>query len=427
MQLIRYGFKSFIDSTKAKTALVVGGGYIGIETAENLAHEGLKVTVVERAPHLIAPLDFDMACDVYNYVTSKGVNVLCNAAVNGITKQGKSLVVDVDGKAHKADMVLLSVGVRPESQMIGKAGIALNERGFVKVDSQMRTNVQDVYCVGDVTEIDNFVTGKKTAIALAGPANKQGRIAADNICGIQSKYDGAQGSSVLKLFDMTVATTGINERQTVAEGIAYDKVLLYSGSHAGYYPNATNMSLKVLWEKQSGKLLGAQIVGFDGVDKRMDVLACTIRLGGTIQDLTRLELCYAPPFGSAKDPVNMAGYVAENINNGLVKQCFAEQLKQLVAQDNAVVLDVRTDYEVATGRIAGSVHIPLDSLRARINELDKSQKIYVHCHSGLRSYIAARILSANGFDCCNVAGGFRLLQSLHHAFAGDERFSDVKD
>ena len=252
----------------------------------------------------------------------------------------------------------------------------------------------------------------KAMIPLAGPANKQGRIAADNICGIPSVYTGTQGSAVLKVFDMSIATTGLSERAARAKGIDCDKVFLYSANHAGYYPGSAMMSMKVLFEKQSGKLLGAQIVGFDGVDKRCDVLATAIRFGASGKDLTRLELCYAPPFGSAKDPVNMAGFVIDNLQNGLVKQFHWHDVKELPRDGSVQLVDVRTAVEASRGMINGFRNIPLDTLRSHLGELDRSKPVYVHCHSGLRSYIACRILSGSGFDCWNLAGGYRLYQSV---------------
>jgi rhodanese-related sulfurtransferase len=276
----------------------------------------------------------------------------------------------------------------------------------------MQTSAPDVYAVGDAVAVKNFVTGEPSFIPLAGPANKQGRIAADNICGIPSEYKGTQGSSVLKLFDMTVATTGLNEKSASAAGYDYDKTYTYSASHASYYPGASMMSVKVLWDKATHKILGAQIVGFDGVDKRMDVIATAMRLGAKVTDLAELELCYAPPFGSAKDPVNMVGFVAENVITGKIGQFFWHDVEKLPRDGSVTLLDTRTNTEVARGRIDGFMHIPLDSLRERIHEIPTGKPVYVHCHSGLRSYIACRILAGNGFECYNLAGGWRLYESV---------------
>ncbi|MCR5600651.1 MAG: FAD-dependent oxidoreductase [Ruminococcus sp.] len=400
--------KSFIDSSKPKRAVIVGGGYIGVEMAENLVNAGLEVSIVELADHLIAPLDADMAADVHRYIRSKGIKLFLN---NGVTEITADKVILQKGSIE-ADMVIMSVGVRPETSLAKECGIALNSRGSIIVNSHMQTNYPDIYAVGDAVEVKDFVTGAASFIPLAGPANKQGRIASDNIADIPSEYTGTQGSAVLKLFDMTVATTGLNEKRADAEGIDYDKTYTYSASHASYYPNATNMSIKVLWDKKTHKLLGAQIVGFDGVDKRMDVLASAIRFGAKVTDLKELELCYAPPFGSAKDPVNMAGFIAENVINGTVKQFFWHDVEKLPRDGSVSLLDVRTKTEIARGMIDGFINIPLDTLRDNLDKLPKDKPVYVHCHSGLRSYIACRILSGNGYDCYNLAGGWRLYESV---------------
>ena len=400
--------KGFVDSNKPKKAVVVGGGYIGVEMAENLANAGLDVSIVELADHLIAPLDADMAADVHRYIRSKGIKLFLN---NGVTEITDNKVILQKGSIE-ANMVIMSVGVRPETSLAKECGIALNSRGSIIVNSRMQTNYPDIYAVGDAVEVKDFVTGSPAFIPLAGPANKQGRIAADNISGIPSEYKGTQGSAVLKLFGMTVATTGLNEKRASAEGIDYDKTYTYSASHASYYPNATNMSVKVLWDRNTKKLIGAQIVGFDGVDKRMDVLATAIRFGAEVTNLKELELCYAPPFGSAKDPVNMAGFVAGNVINGTVKQFFWHDVEKLPRDGSVTLLDVRTKTEIARGMIDGFNNIPLDILRDNLDKLPKDKPVYVHCHSGLRSYIACRILSGNGYDCYNLAGGWRLYESV---------------
>ena len=400
--------KNYIDTAKPRSAVVIGGGYIGVEMAENLVEAGLKVAIVELADHLIAPLDFDMAADVHRYIKSKGVYLHLN---NGVKAISGNTVILQNGEIT-ADMIIMSVGVRPETAIAKDAGIELNPRGSIVVNNKMQTNIPDVYAVGDAVEVDDFITKKPAFIPLAGPANKQGRIAADNIAGYESTYTGTQGSAVLKLFDMTVATTGLNEKSATAAGIDYDKTYTYSASHATYYPGAAQMSVKVLWDKKTLKIIGAQIVGFDGVDKRMDVLATAIRFGAKITDLTTLELCYAPPFGSAKDPVNMLGFVAENIVSGKLKQFFWHDVENLPRDGSVFLLDTRTPFEVMQGKIDGFVNIPLDSLRERIDEIPKDKPVYVHCHSGLRSYLACRILTGNGYDCYNLAGGWRLYESV---------------
>lgn len=402
--------KNYIDTVKPKSVVIIGGGYIGAEMAENLADAGLEVSVVELADHLIASLDFDMAADVHRYIKNKGIRLYLQ---NGVTAVRDHTVVLQKGEIP-ADMVILSVGVRPETALAKACGIRLNARASIIVDSRMKTNLPDIYAVGDAVEVKDFITNHPAFIPLAGPANKQGRIAADNIAGYDSVYTGTQGSAVLKLFDMTVATTGLSEKSAKAAGIDYDKTYTYSASHASYYPGASNMSVKVLWEKETHKLLGAQIVGFDGVDKRMDVLATAIRFGAKVTDLANLELCYAPPFGSAKDPVNMAGFVAENVISGKMKQFFWHDVENLPRDGSVTLLDVRTKTEVAGGMIDGFIHIPLDSLRENLNLISKEKPVYVHCHSGLRSYIACRILTGNGYDCYNLAGGWRLYESVLH-------------
>jgi len=400
--------KNYIATAKPHSAVVIGGGYIGVEMAENLVEAGLKVAIVELADHLIAPLDFDMAADVHRYIKSKGVYLHMN---NGVKAISGNTVILQNGEIT-ADMIILSVGVRPETAIAKDAGIELNPRGSIIVDNKMQTNIPDIYAVGDAVEVEDFITKKPVFIPLAGPANKQGRIAADNIAGYESVYTGTQGSAVLKLFDMTVATTGLNEKSARLAGIDYDKTYTYSASHATYYPGAAQMSVKALWDKKTLKIIGAQIVGFDGVDKRMDVLATAIRFGAKITDLTTLELCYAPPFGSAKDPVNMLGFVAENIVSGKLKQFFWHDVENLPRDGSVFLLDTRTPYEVMNGKIDGFVNIPLDSLRERLDEIPKNRPIYVHCHSGLRSYLACRILTGNGYDCYNLAGGWRLYESV---------------
>lgn len=399
--------KEYIERTMPKSAVVVGGGYIGVEMAENLKEAGLEVSIVELADHLITPLDFDMAADVHRYIKSKGINLYLS---NGVKVLNEHTVILQNGEIH-ADMVIMSVGVRPETALAKECGIKTNHRGSIIVDQNMKTNIPHIYAVGDAVAVEDFITKSPAFIPLAGPANKQGRIAADNIAGLSSEYAGTQGSAVLKLFDMTVATTGINEKSAKAAGMDYDKTYIYSGSHASYYPGASNMLIKALWDKQTLKILGAQIVGFDGVDKRIDVLATAIRFGAKITDLAELELCYAPPFGSAKDPVNMLGFVAENVISGKVKQFFWNDVENLPRDGSVTLLDVRTATEVQRGKIDGFINIPLDSLREHISEILKDKPVYVHCHSGLRSYIACRILSGNGYECFNLAGGWRLYES----------------
>ncbi len=400
--------KEYIETKKPQSAVIVGGGYIGVEMAENLRIAGLEVSVVELADHLIAPLDFDMAADIHRYIKEKGINLFLNNGVKAIEDGG---VVMQNGEV-KADMIIMSVGVRPETALAKECGIEMNRRGSIVVNSRMQTNIPDIYAVGDAAEVRDFITNAPAFIPLAGPANKQGRVAADNIAGIPSEYSGTQGSAILKLFDMTIGATGLNEKSAAAAGIDYDKTYIYPASHAGYYPGAQNMSIKAIWDRKSLKLIGAQLVGFDGVDKRTDILAAAIRFGAKITDLAGLELCYAPPFGSAKDPVNMLGFTAENIITGKIKQFFWNDVEKLHHDGSITLLDVRTAAEVGRGKIDGSVNIPLDSLRERMGEIPQGKPVYVYCHTGLRSYIACRILSGSGFDCRNLAGGWRLYESV---------------
>ena len=407
--------KTYIEEKRPASAVIVGGGYIGVEMAENLKNAGLDVTLVELSDHLIAPLDFDMAADVHRYMKANGVKLCLGNRAEAIVNSGADLAVRLQNGVHiHTDMVVMAIGVRPETSIAADCGIPLNRRGSIIVNRRMQTGLPDIYAVGDAVEVADFITNAPAFVPLAGPANKQGRIAADNICGIPSEYTGTQGSAILKLFEMAIASTGLNERAAAAAGIDYDKTYLYSGSHASYYPGATNMSVKALWDKGTLRLIGAQIVGFDGVDKRIDILATAIRFGAKITDLARLELCYAPPFGSAKDPINMLGFVAENIVSGKVRQFFWHDVADLPRDGSATLLDVRTAAEVARGRIDGFVHIPLDALRDHLDNLPKDRPVYVHCHSGLRSYIACRILYGNGYDCYNLAGGWRLYESVTH-------------
>lgn len=405
--------KEYVDYKKPERAVVVGGGFIGLEIAENIKAVGVDVTIVEMSNQVIAPIDYDMAAEVHCHLRSKGIKLMLNSALEEIEEKGNALEVTISGKKVETDMVVMAIGVKPESKMAVEAGIEVNSRGAIKVDSHMRTNIKNIYAIGDVIEITNFITKEKSYVPLAGPANKQGRIVADNICGLGTVYTGTQGSSVMKVFDITVASTGLNEKEAKRQGLDYGKVYTYSANHATYYPGATMMAIKTIYEKKTGKILGAQIIGRDGVDKRCDVYAVAIRANMTAYDLTNLELCYAPPYGSAKDPVNMAGYVIENTLTGKVEHICWDDLEAAKADENGMLLDVRTEAEVANGGIIdGFINIPVDSLRARISELDKSKTIYITCQIGLRGYIAARILSQLGYKCKNFGGGYRFYKIL---------------
>ena len=402
--------RDYVEEEFPESAVVVGGGYIGVEMAENLKKAGLNVTIVELADHVIAPLDGDMAAEVHRYLRDQGVELMLGKAVQSMEDKGGKLTLHLSEGEIETDMVILSVGVRPDTALAKDAGLELNAKGAIVVNEYMQTSKEHIYAVGDAVEVVDFVTGQKSYVPLAGPANKQGRIAADNICGIKSSYKNTLGSSVLKIFDMTVAMTGVNERAAQAAGLDYDKVYTYSQSHASYYPGGHGISIKTLYEKGTGKILGAQLVGYDGVDKRCDVIATAIRAGMTAYDLTELELCYAPPFGSAKDPVNFVGYVIENTLTGKVKNFFWNDVEKLPRDGSVTLLDVRTPSEREAGHIPGFIHIPLDELRQRAGELPQDKPVYIHCHSGLRSYLACRMLTGLGYDCYNLSGGWRFYE-----------------
>lgn len=407
-----YRIKEYIDKIKPKRGLVAGGGYIGVEMAENLKKSGIDVTLVERESHVIGAIDFDTASEVQNYMRSKGICLILNESVKAFHSRETGLEVELSDRSILVDFVLMAVGVRPDTGFLQDSEILMNARGAVLVNTHMETNISDIYAVGDAVEITNLVSSQKGYLPLAGPANKQGRIAADNICGIRSCYKGTQGSSVLKLFDMTVAATGITERSAKEAGIECDKVFLYPSSHASYYPGASSIGMKVIFETGTGRILGAQLTGTQGVDKRADVIAAAIRAEMTAEDLTELELTYAPPFSSPKDPVNMAGFMIENILNKVVKQYHWNEIEELKTQEDTVFLDVRMADEYDYGHIEGAVSIPLHNLRDRLDELDSSKILYVNCQSGLRSYIACRILMQKGFQCYNLSGGYRLYESI---------------
>lgn len=422
-----FQIRGFIENSRPKKAVVVGGGFIGLEMAENLVHEGIHVTLLQRSDQVLPPMDYDMACEIHGYLRMRGIDLRTKQAVQGYEKTpdgGVKVLLKSSGPIS-ADFVVLSVGVAPETHLAEEAGLQLGMKKSILTDEHMRTSDENIYAVGDAVCVKNFVSGREALIALAGPANKQGRIAADNICGISSSFTGSQGSSVIKLFDMTAASTGLNEKTAKAADITYDKVFTFSASHATYYPGASNMTIKTLFCPDTGRILGAQIVGFEGVDKRIDVLATAIRAGMTSADLEELDLAYAPPYSSAKDPVNMAGFVIENIRAGIVKQFHWHEIETIAETegDGSVFLDVRTEEEFLTaGKIPQtSIHIPLDELREHLDRLDRSKKIYVNCHSGLRSYIACRILTGHGFDCYNLSGGYRLYEIV----AGDKAHYDT--
>lgn len=408
-----YRIRAFVEEARPRTAVVVGGGYIGVEMAENLTRAGLSVTVVELADHVIGPLDYDMASFVERYLASKGVRLLLQNGVKAFSPAPDGgVTVSLERGVLNADLVLLSIGVRPDGRLAKEAGLTVNPRGAIVVDPHMRTSDPDIYAVGDAVEITDFVTGAPGYIPLAGPANKQGRIAADNLAGIPSVYRGTQGSSVLKLFDMAVATTGLNERAAKAAGLDCDKVHIHGTSHAAYYPGARNLEMKVVFERGRGKILGAQLVGFDGVDKRCDVLATAIRAGMTAADLAELELCYAPPFSSAKDPVNIAGFVIENLLAGRVRQFHWDEVAALPRDGSVTLVDTRSPEEYAQGRIDGFKNVPIDGLRDHLDEFPRGKPVYLTCGTALRSYLACRILMQHGYECHNLSGGWTVYESV---------------
>ena len=401
-----FAMHDYVVGQKPQTAVVMGSGFIGLETAENLAGRGVHVTLIQRGGQVLPPLDADMACFLHAELVRNGVDLRLSTPFEGLETGEKVRVLTSRGTIE-ADMAVIALGVVPDTALAKEAGLELGQKGSIVTDSHMRTSDPDIYAAGDAVEVRHFVTGAKTLIALAGPANKQGRIAADNICGGNSEYRGSQGSSVVKVFSLTAAATGINEKTARAVGLDYDKVVLSPANHATYYPGAQVMTMKVLFERGSLRLLGAQIVGGAGVDKRIDVLATAIRAGLTADMLKDLDLAYAPPYSSAKDPVNMAGYLIDNLVAGRVKQFHFEDVASLPRDGSVTLLDTRTPLEYARGHAEGFVNIPVDDLRGRLGELDRAKPVYVMCQSGLRSYLACRILTQNGFDCYNFSGGYR--------------------
>lgn len=403
----------YVRREKPQSAVLVGGGYIGIEVAENLRELGLDVTIVQRPKQLMNTLDYDMATFVHAKLREKGIRLELGRSVSGFKERDGQILTLIDGQDPlPADLVLLAIGITPDSGLAKQAGLALGIKGSIVVNDRMETSAPDIYAVGDAVQVKHAVTGQDALIALAGPANKQGRIAADNICGLDSRYRGSQGSSIIKVFDLTVASTGLTEKAAASAGIDADCVVLSPGSHASYYPGARPMTMKVVFEKQTFRLLGAQIAGGEGVDKRIDVLAVALHAGMRADELKDLDLAYAPPYSSAKDPVNMAGFMVENLKRGLVKQWHWDEEPSLARDGSITLLDVRTSAEYERGHIDGFRNIPVDELRERLGELDRDKPLYVICQSGLRSYIACRILAQEGFDCRNFSGGYRFYAAV---------------
>lgn len=402
-----------ISKENVKSAVVVGGGFIGLEMAENLTALGIKVSVVEMLDQVMPPIDYEMAVLVHNQLEAKGVDLYLSDGVTSFNDNGVIEVNLKSGTKLEAGLVILAAGVRPNSALARDAGLETGQRGAIAVDDSLRTSDNDIYAVGDVIEVTDFIFGDKTAIPLAGPANKQGRIAADNIAGLNSVYKGTQGSSVVKVFDLTVASTGANEKALIKRGIEYEKVYVVQNSHANYFPGAKQMTIKLLFSPDGKKIYGAQIVGYDGVDKRIDVIATTIRLGGSVYDLKDLELAYAPPYSSAKDPVNMAGFVAENLLSSKVRFCDWDEVDK---DKDALLIDVRELSEVNSFAVPGALNITLGELRGKINELlpYKNRHIIIFCAVGVRAYNAYRILVQNGFENVSVyPGGSKLYKDTH--------------
>ena len=408
-----FRIREYIDGHRPRSAVLAGGGFISLELAENLRELGMEVTIVQRPRQLMNPFDPDMAAFIHAEVRKHGVKLALGHTVEGFAERdgGVDVLLKEEDPLH-ADLVVLAIGVTPDTTLAKEAGLELGVKGSIAVNDRMETSAPDIYAVGDAVQVRHFVTGQDTVISLAGPANKQGRIAADNICGGDSRYSGSQGSSVIKVFDMTAAATGVNETNAKKAGLDVDTVVLSPMSHAGYYPGGKLMTMKVIFERETYRLLGAQIVGYEGVDKRIDVLATAIRAGLTAIQLKELDLAYAPPYSSAKDPVNMAGFMAENLAMGLVKQFRIEDVSNLPRDGSVTLLDARTAEEFACGHIEGFANIPVDELRERLDELDKGKPVYVICQSGLRIYIACRILAGKGFDCYNFSGGFRFYNTV---------------
>lgn len=410
-----FRIKEYINTRHPKSAVLAGGGFIGLELAENLRNLGMDVTIVQRPKQLMNPFDPDMASFIHGEMRRHGIRLALGHTVEGFEEKdgGVDVLLKDEAPLH-ADMVVLAIGVTPDTALAKEAGLELGIKGSIVVNDRMETSVPDIYAAGDAVQVKHYVTGQDALISLAGPANKQGRIIADNICGGDSRYQGSQGSSVIKIFDMTAATTGINETNAKKAGLDTDKVILSPMSHAGYYPGGKVMTMKVVFEKETYRLLGAQIVGYEGVDKRIDVLATAIHAGLKATELKDLDLAYAPPYSSAKDPVNMAGFMIDNISKGTLKQWHLEDADSLPRDGSVTLLDVRTPGEYSRGHIEGFKNIPVDELREHLEEIEKNKPVYVICQSGLRSYIATCILEGSGYEAYNFSGGFRFYDAVNN-------------
>ena len=424
------GIRAMIRDGGIKTAAVIGGGFIGLEMAENLRHAGLRVSLIEAADQVMAPLDYEMAQLLHENIRDNGVKLYLLDGVERFADDGSAVTVTLKSGAQvTAELVILSIGVRPNSQLAKAAGLAVNERGGIITDDHMRTSDPSIYAVGDAVEVEDFILKQRTMVPLAGPANKQGRIAADNLAGGNVSYKGTQGSSVAKVFDLTAASTGLNEKSLMRQGMSREKdyrtLIITQNSHAGYYPGAVPLTIKLLFSVDGKKIFGAQIVGREGADKRIDTLGVAIRLGAGVTDLKDLELAYAPPYSSAKDPVNMAGYVAENILRGMVR---ISEWNEPDTSSDAILLDVREEAEVMAYSIPGAVNVPLGRLREGLDKLDRSKKVIVFCAVGVRAYNGARILTQNGFGDVKIyPGGVRFYKSTHFTEPADDTPATVPE
>ncbi|MHA1303067.1 MAG: FAD-dependent oxidoreductase [Candidatus Heimdallarchaeaceae archaeon] len=402
----------FIEKNNPTTAAVIGGGYIGLEMAENLSHRGIRVKIIELLDQVLPTLDREMAQFVHNELVLNRLKLVLGDGVAGFDigedGEGKYVVITQSGRKIGTDLIILSIGVRPDTHLAKECGLEVNERGYIVVNERMQTSDPNIYAVGDAIQIKHFITGEYTSVPLAGPANRQGRIAADNMAGRDSKYKGAIGTAVLKVFSKTVAQTGLTEKQVSKLGIDYEKIYVHPKNHAGYYPNPEEISFKLIYDKD-GKILGAQAVGGPGTEKRIDVIATTIYFGGTVYDLQDLELCYAPPFGCARDCVNMAGFVASNVHMGDVKIWHWHDAEK-VKEEDATIIDVRGPDMHEAGHLPGAINIPIGQLRSRLNEIPKDKPVYVHCQVGFTSYLAYRILQNHGYDVRNLTGGYKTYQ-----------------
>ena len=405
--------KEYIEKNNVKNVTIIGGGYIGVELAENLRNfKNLKVTIVEKASHLIAPLDEDMAKLVYKILTNNGITVILNNGVKEIINKDDKLNIVLEDKEIDTDFVVLCIGVKAEDELARQSGINVYPREGIEVNERMQTNDENIYALGDVVKIKNCVTGEMSSIPLAGPANKQARVVANNICNIDTNYDGSIGSSILKIFNYNLGITGINEMTCKRNNIEYKTIILSPYSHATYYPGASMLTIKAIYEDKSGMILGTQVFGKQSVDKITDILAVAIKMKMTAYNLEELDLCYAPPFSSAKSPVNLLGNSIVNQIEGLVDTITWQEVESLKDNKDIFVLDVRTNEEFESGNYENAIHIPLDDLRKRLNELDKSKTYLVYCRTGLRSYIACRILTQNGFKVQNITGGYHFYSYL---------------